>query len=203
MFFNGLIRPLGIIEVEELQTYLHSVMKSVNPNNFTTKISLFGNSCWGILDRSFKDPKQSNVYIPPPPGYDKIVKEVLSRASPNLYPVMSQIAWIRPGDKVDKHIDLQRIYAKTRRFHVQLEQTIGAVMHVYRGTDAVPFRESVGAVYELNNRVYHSAENSGPGMYMILVIDAANIGDVFDEADNEVKDLNLQDSYNLPTIAWR
>ena len=71
-------------------------------------------------------------------------------------------------------------------------------MSAWSGFDKVNFQEPIGSVYELNNRVLHSAEHAGAdGIYALLVLDVAQPGLIFTERDNVEKVPQVQ-TFNLP-----
>jgi hypothetical protein len=141
-------------------------------------------------------------YIEPPGSYFKLVDSILDKIGKNYYVVSSMLAWVNPGSKISKHVDLQRIYAKTRRIHVVIERAELAYMSSYAGSTKHDFKFDIGTTYELNNRVYHSVDNPDQqGRFVLLIIDFAEQGITFKEEDNVVKDMNLLDSSNLELYA--
>jgi hypothetical protein len=141
-------------------------------------------------------------YIKPPASYFKLVNCLLDKIGSNYYVVSSMLAWVNPGSKISKHVDLQRVYANTRRIHIVIERPELAYMSSYTGTVKHDFKFDAGATYELNNRVYHSVDNPDvAGRFVLLIIDFVEQGITFKEEDNVIKDMNLLDSSQLPVYA--
>ena len=203
MFFNGLIRPYGSIDVGSISEFVTDFIASQTATKFNSTISLFNDSQWMILDIAYKDPTATQLYVQPPGEYYKIVDSLLALLGQKYYVVQSMIAWMPPGTEVSKHVDLQKLYVNTRRLHVQLLQSPQATMSSYAGPREYKFNFDTGTVYELNNRVYHSAKNnSTEDYYAILVIDVALCDRLFTNEDNVVKDRNLLKSDNLPVYSY-
>jgi hypothetical protein len=138
----------------------------------------------------------------PPNSYYKIVDAVLDKIGRNYYVVSSMLTWVNPGSRILKHVDLQRVYASTRRIHIVIERPELAYMSSYAGSIKHDFKFDMGATYELNNRVYHSVDNPGQqGRFVLLIIDFAEQGVTFKEEDNVIKDMNLMDSTQLNLYA--
>jgi len=203
MFFNGLIRPYGSIDHSAMAEFIKDFITGQPTTNFSSTISLFNDSQWMILDLAYKDPTVTQLYVQPPNEYYKIVESLLALLGQEYYVVQSMIAWMPPGTEVSKHVDLQKMYVNTRRLHVQLLQSSQATMSSYAGQQEYKFNFDPGTVYELNNRVYHSARNnSTEDYYAILVIDFAQGNQKFTNEDNVVKDRNLLKSDNLPVYSY-
>jgi hypothetical protein len=203
MFFNGLIRPYGDIDTSTMAEFIKDFVANQNTDNFKTTIPLFNDSRWAILDMSYKDPTRVKLYIKPPEEYYKIIDVLKALIGQDYYVVQSMIAWMPPGTEVSKHIDLQKMYVDTRRLHVQLLQTPDAYMSSYAGDREHKFNLNPGSVYELNNRIYHSAKNnSTKDYYALLVVDFAVNGQIFTPQDNIDKDCNLLNSNILPVYSY-
>jgi hypothetical protein len=203
MFFNGLIRPYGDIDASAVAEFIMSFIARQTTGNLSSTISLFNDSQWMILDIAYKDPTRTKLYVQPPDEYHAVVDKIQALIGQHYYVVQSMIAWMPPGTEVSKHVDLQKMYANTRRLHVQLVQNPDASMSVYAGDREHQFNFMPGAVYELNNRTYHSAKNtSTQDYYAILVIDFAKQRQIFTDRDNVDKDTNLLKSDNLPLYSY-
>jgi len=203
MHFNGLIRILESTNVIDFKNDCDKII-DVEDNNprFRSVISLFEDSRWALFDLSYKHAPSMSPYIEPPGSYFKLVDSILDKIGKNYYVVSSMLAWVNPGSKISKHVDLQRIYAKTRRIHVVIERAELAYMSSYAGSTKHDFKFDIGTTYELNNRVYHSVDNPDQqGRFVLLIIDFAEQGITFKEEDNVVKDMNLLDSSNLELYA--
>jgi hypothetical protein len=203
MFFNGLIRSYGNLDASILSEFVNDFITKQQGARFDSTISLFNDSQWMILDIAYKNPTSLKLYVEPPVGYHRIVEQMIALIGSEYYPVQSMIAWMPPGTEVSKHVDLQKIYASTRRLHVQLLQTPQSNMILYAGNQEYKFNMDVGSVYELNNRTYHSAKNNGTeDYYALLIVDFALKGQVFTEQDNVDKDLNIPNSMNIPIYSY-
>lgn len=203
MHFNGLIRLLESTNIDDFKFDCNKII-DVEDNNprFRSVIGLFEDSRWALFDLSYKHAPSMNPYLEPPKSYFKLVDAILDKIGRNYYVVSSMLAWVNPGSKISKHVDLQRIYANTRRIHIVIERAELSYMSSYAGTTKHDFKFDVGATYELNNRVYHSVDNPGQqGRFVLLIIDFAEQGVSFKEEDNVIKDMNLLDSSNLEIYA--
>lgn len=203
MHFNGLIRPLDSTNIEDFKIDCDNIIEFAdNKPQFRSVISLFEDSRWALFDISYKHAPSMSPYIEPPKSYFKLVDSILDKIGRNYYVVSSMLAWVNPGSKISKHVDLQRVYANTRRIHILIERAGLAYMSSYAGTIKYDFKFDPGATYELNNRVYHSVDNpSQQGRCVLLIIDFAEQGVTFKEEDNVIKDMNLLDSSQLPVYA--
>jgi hypothetical protein len=203
MHFNGLIRILESTNIVDFKNDCDKII-DVEDNNprFRSIISLFEDSRWALFEISYKHAPSMTPYIEPPVSYFKLVDSILDKIGRNYYVVSSMLAWVNPGSKISKHVDLQRIYAKTRRIHVVIERAELAYMSSYAGSTKHDFKFDIGTTYELNNRVYHSVDNlDQQGRFVLLIIDFAEQGITFKEEDNVIKDMNLLDSSNLELYA--
>ena len=203
MHFNGLIRLLEATPIDEFKNACDTIINGSDSDpRFRSIISLFEDSRWGIFELSYKHAPSLNSYIEPPHSYYKIVDSILDKIGRNYYVVGSMLAWVNPGSKISKHVDLQRVYANTRRIHVVIERAELSYMSSYAGTTKHDFKFDPGTTYELNNRVYHSVDNPGlQGRFVLLIIDFVEHGVIFKEEDNVIKDMNLIDSSQLPLYA--
>jgi hypothetical protein len=203
MYFNGLVRPLEHINIEEFKEECDRlILDSDNKTRFLSGISLFEDSRWALFEISYKHAPSLSSYIEPPTSYYKIVDSILENIGRNYYVVSSMLAWVNPGSKISKHVDLQRVYANTRRIHVVVERPELAYTSSYAGSIKHDFKFNVGATYELNNRVYHSVDNPDQqGRFVLLIIDFAEQGITFKEEDNVIKDMNLLDSSQINLYA--
>jgi|LauGreDrversion4_2_1035121.scaffolds.fasta_scaffold00348_36 hypothetical protein len=203
MHFNGLIRLLESTNIDDFKNDCNKII-DVEDNNprFRSGISLFEDSRWALFEISYKHAPSLTSYIEPPGSYYKIVDSILDKIGRNYYVVSSMLAWVNPGSKISKHVDLQRVYANTRRIHIVIERPNLAYTSSYAGSVKHDFKFDVGATYELNNRVYHSVDNPvQQGRFVLLIIDFAEQGVTFKEEDNVIKDMNLLDSSNLELYA--
>lgn len=203
MHFNGLIRLLESTNIDDFRNDCNKII-NVEDNNprFRSVIGLFEDSRWALFDLSYKHAPSMSPYIKPPESYFKLVDSILDKIGRNYYVVSSMLAWVNPGSKISKHVDLQRVYANTRRIHVVIERAELAYMSSYAGSTKHDFKFDAGATYELNNRVYHSVDNPDQqGKFVLLIIDFAEQGITFKEEDNVIKDMNLLDSSNLELYA--
>lgn len=203
MHFNGLIRLLESTNIDDFKNDCNKII-DVEDNNprFRSGISLFEDSRWALFEISYKHAPSLTSYIEPPQSYYKIVDSILDKIGRNYYVVSSMLAWVNPGSKISKHVDLQRVYANTRRIHIVIERPNLAYTSSYAGSVKHDFKFDVGATYELNNRVYHSVDNPvQQGRFVLLIIDFAEQGITFKEEDNVIKDMNLLDSSNLELYA--
>ena len=203
MHFNGLIRLFDQTNIEEFKKDCNAIIEIAdNKKQFLTGISLFEDSRWALFDLSYKHAPSLNPYIKPPESYFKLLDSILDKIGRNYYVVSSMLAWVNPGSKILKHVDLQRVYANTKRIHIVIERAELAYMSSYSGTIRHDFKFDAGATYELNNRVYHSVDNpSQQGRFVLLIIDFAEHGVIFKEEDNVIKDMNLLDSSQLAVYA--
>ena len=203
MHFNGLIRLLESTNIDDFKFDCNKII-DVEDNNprFRSVIGLFEDSRWALFDLSYKHAPSMSPYIKPPESYFKLVDSILDNIGRNYYVVSSMLAWVNPGSKISKHVDLQRVYANTRRIHVVIERAELAYMSSYAGITKHDFKFDTGTTYELNNRVYHSVDNPDQqGKFVLLIIDFAEQGITFKEEDNVIKDMNLLDSSNLEIYA--
>lgn len=203
MHFNGLIRLLEQTNIEEFKKDCNTIIEiSDNKKQFLSGISLFEDSRWALFEISYKHAPSLTPYIKPPRSYYEIIDSILDKIGRNYYVVSSMVTWINPGSKISKHVDLQRVYANTRRIHIVVERPELAYSSSYAGSIKHDFKFAVGSTYELNNRVYHSVDNPDQqGRFVLLIIDFAEHGVTFKEEDNIVKDMNLIDSSNLELYA--
>jgi hypothetical protein len=203
MFFNGLIRPYGNIDASVMSEFIRDFIAKQSDTEFASTISLFNDSQWMVLDVAYKDPKALQLYVEPPREYHDLVKAITQLIGQEYYVVQSMIAWMPPGTEISKHVDLQKIYTETRRLHVQLLQSPRASISSYAGNKEFKFNFSQGSVYEINNRVYHSAiNNSRDEYYAILILDLATKDKTFIEQDNIDKNPALPNSNNLPVNSY-
>lgn len=203
MYFNGLIRSLGQTDITEFEKDCNSIIQVAdNKKQFLSGISLFEDSRWALFEISYKHAPSLTPYITPPKSYYEIVDSILDKIGRNYYVVSSMLAWVNPGSKISKHVDLQRVYANTRRIHIVIERPDLAYTSSYAGTIKHDFKFDAGTTYELNNRVYHSVDNpSQQGRIVLLIVDFVEQGITFKEEDNVIKDMNLLDSSQLPVYA--
>ena len=203
MHFNGLIRLLESTDVNDFKNDCANIIdKSDSDPRFRSIISLFEDSRWAMFDLSYKHAPSTKSYLEPPKSYFKIVDSVLDKIGRHYYVASSMLAWVNPGSKISKHVDLQRLYANTRRIHIVIERPELAYSSSYAGSIKHDFKFDVGATYELNNRVYHSVDNPDQqGRFVLLIIDFAEQGITFKEEDNIIKDMNLLDSSQINLYA--
>ena len=203
MHFNGLIRLIEPTNINDFKNDCDKIIK-VEDNNprFRSTISLFEDSRWALFDISYKHAPSMTPYIKPPESYFKILDTILDKIGRNYYVVSSMLAWVNPGSKILKHVDLQRVYANTRRIHIVIERTELSYMSSYAGETRHDFKFNIGTTYELNNRVYHSVDNpSNQGRFVLLIVDFAEHGVIFKPEDNVIKDMALADSSQLAVYA--
>lgn len=203
MFFKGLLRYIGTVDITDYAHDCHKIIHTSDQSIYHfSKIKEFNDSAWALHEISYDSAKRYNRYVPPSFAYKKIVNTVLDQISKNgqqYYVVSSMLAWLLPGQKIDKHVDLQKVYAQTRRIHVQITQDTGAYMSVWSGNHEHKCTFDPGFVYELNNRAYHSVTHNGlKEIYSILVIDFGAVNNTFVKEDNIEKDTNIPESKNLP-----
>lgn len=203
MHFNGLIRLIEPTNINDFKNDCDKIIK-VEDNNprFRSTISLFEDSRWALFDISYKHASSMSSYIKPPESYFKILDIILDKIGRNYYVVSSMLAWVNPRSKILKHVDLQRVYANTRRIHIVIERTELSYMSSYAGETRHDFKFDIGTTYELNNRVYHSVDNpSNRGRFVLLIVDFAEHGVIFKPEDNVIKDMSLADSSQLAVYA--
>ena len=81
--------------------------------------------------------------------------------------VRGEVAALRPGVTLGWHIDNRWFHANCRRLHIPLI-TNDACTQLWRGES---YHMQVGWLYELNNRVMHSAANEGPQPRVHIILD--------------------------------
>jgi hypothetical protein len=199
MYFDGLLKKIGHVDVESILSEISGLFDTGNINKFQTTIKEFNESKWAVLEIAYADPTVYASYISPTKSYYDIIERVIEFIGKNYYVVHAMIAWVTPGQKIEKHVDLQDIYTKTRRIHVQLIQNTESFMSVWAGEVEHKVNIKPGAIYELNNRAYHAVSNlSSQHTYAILVLDLGIEGHAFTKEDNTSKNLDLQSSTGLP-----
>ena len=203
MHFNGLIRLLESTDIKDFKNDFDKIIDDADNNpKFRSIISLFEDSRWALFDLSYKHAPSMSPYLAPPTSYFKLLDSILDKIGRHYYVVSSMLAWVNPGSKISKHVDLQRVYANTRRIHILIERAELSYTSSYAGEIRHDFKFDAGTTYELNNRVYHSVDNPGQhGRLVLLIVDFAEQGITFTEEDNVIKDMNLADSTQLPMYA--
>ena len=203
MHFNGLIRLIEPTDINDFKNDCDSIIIGADKDpRFRSVIGLFEDSRWALFELSYKHAPNMSPYIAPPASYFKLLDSILEKIGRHYYVVSSMLAWVNPGSKISKHVDLQRVYANTRRIHILIERTELSYSSSYAGTTRHDFKFDAGTTYELNNRVYHSVDNPGQyGRLVLLIVDFAEQGITFTEEDNVIKDMNLADSTQLPVYA--
>lgn len=201
MFFNGLLRHVDQINVDEFNADCRTLFECTEDKKYHfDRIKEFNDSKWALIELSYGNASETARYLNPTPSYKKIVDHILSKIGYNYYVVSSMLAWLRPKEFIEKHVDLQKVYANTRRMHVQITQDKKAYLSVWSGEKEVQFNIEPGIIYELNNRTYHAVTHEGEdNLYSILVIDFSDVNQQFTKLDNEIKDFNLPNSNNLPS----
>lgn len=198
MFFNALLKDIGICNIEQFKKDCHLLFESSSEKYYFPKIQEFNDSKWALIELSYEKADKMNRYYQPTKSYYDIIDQIFKLVGNNYYVVSSMIAWLLPGQSIDKHVDLQKVYANTRRIHVQISQDSESYMSVWAGSIEYKVNIKPGQIYELNNRVYHAVRHNGSKeIYSILVIDIAEKNSLFNVEDNVIKDYNLPDSNNL------
>lgn len=94
-----------------------------------------------------------------------IVETVLTYF-PELKPVRGEIVNLLPGKQLGMHVDIYWFHKHSKRIHVPI-QTNNDCFQIFEDREE---HLSVGKIYEINNRIMHSARNSGiePRFHIIL-----------------------------------
>lgn len=95
-----------------------------------------------------------------------IVDEV-KKHYPDLYPVRGEIVNLLPGKELGMHIDIYWFHKHSKRIHVPI-QTNEDCFQIFEDREE---HLSVGKIYEINNRIMHSARNSGAEHRIHIIID--------------------------------
>ena len=101
-----------------------------------------------------------------------IVDEVLTHF-PDLVPIRGEIVNLLPGRELTLHVDVFWFHKHSKRIHVPIYTNIDCVQ-IFEDRE---IHLSVGNIYEINNRILHSARNNGkePRFHLILdLIDKEN-----------------------------
>lgn len=107
-------------------------------------------------------PEQDELISHSLPIVDEIKKML-----PELIPVRGEVVNLLPGKQLSLHIDQYWFHKHSRRIHVP----------IYTNKDCFQIFEDrethleVGNVYEINNRIMHSARNSGTEPRFHLIVD--------------------------------
>ncbi len=91
---------------------------------------------------------------------------------------LTQIITMLPGCDVGKHRDSRQFFTFTHRFNLIVESNPDSVVSVFylknnKETEVKLF-EPAGTLYELNNRIPHSAKNYGQTKFTVAVFDFIN-----------------------------
>ena len=109
----------------------------------------------------------------------KPVVEFLHSLRPNDMFVRGEFAVLPPGAILDKHIDPRWFHKHSHRLHIPVYTNDRAKL-VFEDTE---YHLPVGQIYEINNRVLHTAKNDGLENRLHLIFDAID-RDVWEHNSN-------------------
>ncbi len=97
----------------------------------------------------------------------KTIVEFLQSLRPNDIFVRGEIAVLPPGAILDKHIDPRWFHKHSHRLHIPVYTNDRAKL-IFEDSE---YHLSVGKIYEINNRVLHTAKNDGDTNRLHLIFD--------------------------------
>jgi hypothetical protein len=113
-------------------------------------------------DQKIYTPEQEDLINLAMPIVDEVKKHF-----PDLTPIRGEIVNLLPGKQLGLHVDIYWFHKHSKRIHVPI-QTNDDCFQIFEDREE---HLSVGKIYEINNRIMHSARNSGTEPRIHIIID--------------------------------
>lgn len=181
MYFDGIIKYLGDVD-ETLLSPINQILKEYNESDWDNPAFIrrdYNLTYSRLIEFPWFVSNNHDTYSDRDLNLLKLCEPIINMIRERYYPkyirVRGEIATIVPGTQISYHMDENNFHKLSHRIHVPL-LTNSENFNIWKINDEdVEIHLEYGKIYEINNRIIHSAVNRSDTHRTHLIIDLCTI----------------------------